>query len=685
MLLKKIRLENIRSYLAEEINFPESSVLLSGNIGSGKSTILIAIDFVLFGLSPGMGSALLRNGQERGNVILHFEIDNKNIVIKRTIKRTSTGVTQDSGYLIINNQKMEGTATELKAKIIEILNYPKELLTKSKSLIYKYTVYTPQEEMKTILLSDKDSRLETLRKVFGIDKYKRITQNSELFLKQLKNKTKEFEIRIETFDSKTIEKQEKEKKLEKIIKEIKEIQIKYEDLSLQLNNKKQEIINIEEETKQRNQTKNKLELEQNNLKNTKEKLEREENENTELKNEINSLEEELKEKEEENIEELTKKKIELNQDISKKESKIQELQHKKIEFNTIKSNHENLKQKITDLDKCPYCEQDVKQDHKYNIIKREKEQIENITGKINNLDYKIKNNQEELNSLKQELESHNEVINDVNLISLKFKNLKEKKSKYETINQNISRLKNNIEENKNKIDFLEKELNKFENLEEKYSFLRQEIEGLINQDKAIGIKKATLEQNELELNKSIQILQKDIEIMQRIKSNLDYFKQLQKWISEVFIKMMQLMEKKIMLRAHSDFSSLFEKWFGMLVDNEISIKLDEEFTPIITINGYETDYAHLSGGERTAAALAYRLALNQVINNLMSDIKTRDLIILDEPTDGFSTDQLDKVKLVLDELNLKQIIIVSHEPKIESFVDSVLRFEKKEHVSRIIN
>lgn len=69
----------------------------------------------------------------------------------------------------------------------------------------------------------------------------------------------------------------------------------------------------------------------------------------------------------------------------------------------------------------------------------------------------------------------------------------------------------------------------------------------------------------------------------------------------------------------------------------------------------------------------------------MSEIKTRDLIILDEPTDGFSSEQLDKVKLVLDELNLRQIIIVSHEPKIESFVDSVLKFEKKEHVSRIIN
>ena len=48
MLIKKIKLENIRSYLNEEIEFPEGSLVLSGNIGSGKSTILLAVDFVFY-------------------------------------------------------------------------------------------------------------------------------------------------------------------------------------------------------------------------------------------------------------------------------------------------------------------------------------------------------------------------------------------------------------------------------------------------------------------------------------------------------------------------------------------------------------------------------------------------------------------------------------------------------------
>ena len=66
----------------------------------------------------------------------------------------------------------------------------------------------------------------------------------------------------------------------------------------------------------------------------------------------------------------------------------------------------------------------------------------------------------------------------------------------------------------------------------------------------------------------------------------------------------------------------------------------------------------------------------------MSKIKTRDIVILDEPTDGFSEQQLDKIRDVLQQLNVKQLIIVSHEQKIESFVENVIRFKKVNGISQ---
>src|SRR3989338_2542642 len=193
MLLKSIKLNNIRSYLDQTIDFPLGSLLLSGDIGSGKSTILLAVEFALFGSKPSElpASSLLRHGKKEGFVELKFDLDGKEIIIKRALKDGKNGIKQDTGYIIKDDAKRELSPVEMKAEVFELLGYPKDLIAKGKDLIYRYTVYTPQEEMKRILMEDKDTRLNTLRKVFNIDKYKRIKENSAVFIRALKEKRRE--------------------------------------------------------------------------------------------------------------------------------------------------------------------------------------------------------------------------------------------------------------------------------------------------------------------------------------------------------------------------------------------------------------------------------------------------------------------------------------------------------------
>ena len=156
------------------------------------------------------------------------------------------------------------------------------------------------------------------------------------------------------------------------------------------------------------------------------------------------------------------------------------------------------------------------------------------------------------------------------------------------------------------------------------------------------------------------------------------------WTEKEFIPLMHLVEQQVMHRLRQDFAGLFQRYLSILLEGEeISVRLDEEFAPVVEQNGYEMPTSDLSGGERTSLALAYRLAITSVVNDAVSGIRTRDLIILDEPTDGFSSEQLDKLRIVLDELAVRQIIIVSHESKIESFVEHVIRVNKQEHVSRV--
>ena len=104
---------------------------------------------------------------------------------------------------------------------------------------------------------------------------------------------------------------------------------------------------------------------------------------------------------------------------------------------------------------------------------------------------------------------------------------------------------------------------------------------------------------------------------------------------------------------------------------------------IIMVNGYESPPGDLSGGEKSALSLTYRLALNKVINTKHQDVKTKDLLILDEPTDGFSQQQINKMQDIFERLDTNQMIIISHERTLDSFVTDIFNFTKMNHVTTV--
>src|SRR3989344_794527 len=248
MIIKRIKIKNIRSYSEEEIKFPEGTIMLSGDIGSGKSTILLAVEFALFGIKRGelSGNALLRNGSDDGYVILDFNIYNNVFSVKRTLKRSVNGISQDSGFLSINDVTQQLTPVELKQRVTQLLNYPLDSISK-KSLTYRYTVYTPQEEMKLILLGEKEYRLETLRKVFNIDKYKRIRENSEIVVHEIKQKKKENSITISDLEEKKLKFKEKQIEITKINENIETNKKRLQTLNEIIIKRKQDISNFENE------------------------------------------------------------------------------------------------------------------------------------------------------------------------------------------------------------------------------------------------------------------------------------------------------------------------------------------------------------------------------------------------------------------------------------------------------
>lgn len=679
MKLKRIQLNNIRSYEQETVEFSDGATLLSGDIGSGKTSILLGIEFALFGLQPGQrGTSLLRKGVEEGGVKLNFEVQGKEIEIERTLKKNKT-VSQDYCAITIDGEKQEVSVTELKNKVLEILNYPKEF-SKKQNLLYKFTVYTPQEEMKEIIIQDSKSRINTLRHVFGIDKYKRILENTSILLSKIREEKRHKEGQISNLEEDKQELKNKENQLEERRKNLESYEKQLEEKK-ELRKKAEE---DKEEVNKKIEEKNKLNQE---IEKTKIMTSNKQEKIADNKRTIKQLEEQINELKSIKFDES---KITKNQEeISQSKQNKKQLEDRKLEISSKVSslnmkNDENnkIKEKLKYIEVCPTCLQNVNWDYKNNVLKKMDENISQNNQEIEKLNKEKENTIKHIEKIEQDISRLEKEVQDLQLLKMKLKNLEEKENRKKEIERNNESLNKDIEMLKKHIESLKSsvlEYQKYDNLfEEKQKALKQAQD----QEKSAEIKVAEIKR-EIELYKQqIEDTKKRIEKTEEIKKQLNHLNNLLNWVSANFVSLISSTERNVMTKLKKEFSRLFREWFSMLVPEEFNVRLDEEFTPVIEYQDYEIEYNYLSGGERTAVALAYRLALNQVINSLLSKIKTNDLVILDEPTDGFSDSQLDKMRNVLEELSVNQLIIVSHEQKIESFVDNVVRFKKENGISQ---
>lgn len=680
MILKKITLNNIRSYKQQEVNFTEGSTLLSGDIGSGKTSILLGVEFALFGLQPGQrGSALLRNGETGGGVAIEFEVDGKEIIIERTLKRAKT-ISQDYCAITIDGEKKEMSVTELKNQVLELLNYPKEFL-KKQNILYKFTVYTPQEEMKQIILQDPETRINTLRHVFGIDKYKRIFENTSTIISKIREEKRIKEgitLNLEQDKAIVVSKEDElEAKHHNLVSVEKELFLKTEN--------RKKIQDEKEEISKKIEEKNKLqqEIEKSNImiSNKKESILNNSKIIGEIKEQINQLsklffDESEIQKLEQAIALKKNEKEKLNEENLKITAQINSLNIKNEE-------NEGIKKRIIHVEICPTCLQDVDPVYKSNVMNKLDLNISENLKQIQSLTLEKQEILTKITLTTSEISSKEKQIQELNLLKIKYQGIEEKKKRLDEIEKLNTLFEKDIEILNNHNEILKKSVFDLERFENTFETKQKELEEALKQERVAEIKVAELKKEIDVFSKQIQELRERIEKTEEIKRQLNYLTELEDWLSKKFMPVISFIEKNVMIKLKAEFSKLFSEWFDMLVSDSFDVQLTDDFTPVVKYQDYEIDYPYLSGGERTAIALAYRLALNQVINSLLSKIKTRDIVILDEPTDGFSEQQLDKMRDVLLQLDIKQMIIVSHEQKIESFVENVLRFKKVDGVSRM--
>lgn len=689
MKLKRICLNNIRSYESQEIEFPEGSVLLSGDIGAGKSTVLLALEFALFGLQTGhlSGGSLLRNNKDNGSVEIEFEIDDKIVNIKRSLKRNKKSIVQDKGILTINGLKEELGAEELKQRVLDLFGYPTSLIKAKTNLLYRFTVYTPQEEMKQILQENADYRIDVLRKIFGIDKYKKIVENVELIAAKIREEARIKENQISDLSLLLKQKLENEEELnkennklkeilpqhQKIIEEIKKAEDEANKISLQINKAnelKLQLVSFASELKSK----------ENEFKEIQEQITNSEHRIKELKTKLSSddlvqYQDNFLEKIKQQIQEKRQLQKQLLDHSKSTEAKQIALEQKKKEILAAKI-------RIEGMDECPTCQQKVTLEHKRKIAEENNKKLEEIDLNLLELKKSLNEFSTKLETIEKEIENLNEKEKNYEKNKIILDALNEKKNYIENLKKKAETISKEIFTKKSQKEKIENELATLKNIDVLNFEINKKIDELRRKEREIEIEKIKHEKNIENITKNLKLLEEEITKKEKIVKEIAQLKKLNEWLLKHFTEIISTIEKAVMVKLNYEFNLLFEKWFKILVEN-LDARVDENFTPIIEQQGFEISYDSLSGGERTAAALAYRLALNQIINHFMGKLKTKGLLILDEPTDGFSSEQLKKLKDIFNELNYEQLIVVSHESEVEDFVENVINFEKKDGVTKV--
>ena len=749
MILESIELKNIRSYDEQKIEFPRGITLFEGDIGSGKSTILMAIEFAFFGTGSQKGDSMLSKKVKNGSVKLRFEVDGEKYEVYRELKRTTKAVNQHPThcYLKIGEVENPFSPGELKQEILKILKFNEPASPNAQSKIYRYAVFTPQEEMKQILY-DSDKRQETIRRAFGVEDYKNARQNAKKVSKTIENKSiryqergkdvPDLEIKLKELEdsmekNKDIEKENRDKRTNKesekvkIKKEIEEIgnksqqkerfekdkqtkeelleNLEIEDLRKEIEDKKKKIEEREVEIveiggKKRPTEINKEAIEKKideirDIEKTRSELHHSKDEINENKKRIDELRKEIEERKVEIVEIGGKKRpTEINKEAIEK--KIDEI--KKIESNrsTLLHNKSAYSQGISKLKKlgtkCLFCHQNITKEHSEKLVEEQNNALAKINSLLQDSDENIKNilNDVEIDSvenavdklleLKQDLieyerssdrlsELTNEQEEDKKELSEKEKNKTEKEKREFELNKQIDELQEKIddfpdyeyekEEKKKKLDDIDHELDE---IKETLGIIKGQNENLKKQ------------KDDLEVS-----IQKSIHWKKKHKELEDY----QTWIEQFFIPTTDEIERQVLNSIRHDFNETYRNWFKILIDDSSKdSRLDEDFTPILEQDGEWQDFNYVSGGEKTSIALAYRLSLNNMMRRNSESLKS-NLLILDEPTDGFSKNHLSKVRDVLKELGSEQIILVSHERELEGYVDNIFQISKEKGYSKI--
>ncbi|MCI4360250.1 MAG: SMC family ATPase, partial [Thermoplasmata archaeon] len=190
MQLRRIRVRNIRSYVSADLPLGPGTTLLSGDVGSGKTSILYAIEMALFGFAEVDPTYLVRHQAGESEVVLSLADDGHSYEFGRRFRRRRRKGRDifelESASFSVDGATTNYSVTEIRLRAISLLGFPDNPNPRAHSDLWRWAVYVPQERMREILGQEPDERLETVRKALGLEQYRTAADNAQLLAAELR-------------------------------------------------------------------------------------------------------------------------------------------------------------------------------------------------------------------------------------------------------------------------------------------------------------------------------------------------------------------------------------------------------------------------------------------------------------------------------------------------------------------
>jgi len=687
--IESLLLENIRSHKKSVINFTDGFNCLVGGLGTGKSSVLYAIDFALFGEPIGRSyEYLLREGEDKARVILKFSANGKEYAIIRALKRSGSRISQDMDQLkLFEDGEL---VAELKSDAVVEQLFSAVGIDKE---IFRRLIWIRQEHLKDILNMTPGERQKNLDQLFKLSDYEVAWSNLRSIMRWYESEKNSLER-----DPDVTRLDELKARYNEAISDITKKEAELEEVKLKLSETERRLKEI---------TSRLQELE--NVRRRNEELRRRE---AEIQARISAAEESLRmqkagiDGQRKKIEELRRLLRSLRKQEDSYREKLGEIGlPKQLTIEQLKAHAEILQDQISaDLgreevvrseikratrrisslaeeSRCPLCLQNLSSEYKDNLIKR-------LYDEISENRRRLKDFEENVRRLEDAHNVVTEIISNLQTIRTRMENLQEQeKSEQKILIDSQKKIGDTIRE----IAKLREELAYVHSQIEEFNLLKlEEIQKqrdiIFAEHASLKSRAQSIELQKMEISKRIDDLKERLETAESKTSRLERVKKIIDLIQEI-----RQSYRSIQPKLRREFIFYLERTVQQILDelsgadgSAIQIKMDENYTPIVMgASGYQRSVSNLSGGERTLLAFAYRLGVAQLLMQWRTGHGLR-ILLLDEPTESLGREDgsIDRLAESLSRLKtIEQIIAVTHSEEFAEKADYVIWLSKEDNRS----